>query len=95
MLTVQLQVQVKAGFVNAAATDGTLRPLTEAMLKSVIADCWNAGATPTIVMLDLRKSKRFLHLLVTQQALRKQKRSKLTAAIDVYISDFGELRDCS
>ena len=40
----------EAGFVNAAATDGTLRPITEALLKGVIADCWNAGATPKIVM---------------------------------------------
>ena len=38
----------EAGPVNAAATDGTLRPLTEALVN--IADCWNAGATPTIVM---------------------------------------------
>jgi len=40
----------EAGFVNAAATDGTLRTLTETLLKDVIKGCWDEGATPKIVM---------------------------------------------
>ena len=31
----------EAGYPNAAATDGTARAITEAMLKGVIADCWD------------------------------------------------------
>ena len=39
-----------AGYPSAAATDGTARSITEAMLKSVVADCWNEGAEPSIVL---------------------------------------------
>ena len=41
----------EAGYPDAAATDGTQRAITEAILKGVIADCWDAGAEPSVVLL--------------------------------------------
>lgn len=82
----------EAGSVNAAATDGTLRPLTEALLKGVIADCWNAGATPTIVMCGSGQKQKISTFTGNATRFKEAEDSKLNAAIDVYISDFGEVQ---
>jgi hypothetical protein len=82
----------EAGFVNAAATDGTLRPLTEALLKDVIADCWNAGAQPTIVMCGSAQKQKMSTFTGNATRYKEAEDSKLNAAIDVYVSDFGELQ---
>jgi hypothetical protein len=72
-----------AGFPNAAATDGTVRALTEQMLKDVIASCWNNGAEPSIVLCGSA---------VKQKISSTFTGKKLNAAIDVYVSDFGTLQ---
>lgn len=82
----------ESGFVNAAATDGTLRPLTEALLKSVIADCWNAGAQPTVVMCGSAQKQTMSTFTGNATRYKEAEDSKLNAAIDVYVSDFGELQ---
>jgi len=81
----------EAGFVNAAATDGTLRAMTEAMLKSVIADCWNAGATPTIVMCGSGQKQKISTFTGNATKFQDVDAKRLTAAVDIYISDFGSL----
>jgi len=82
----------ESGSVNAAATDGTLRPITETLLKSVIADCWNSGATPTIVMCGSAQKQKISTFTGNATRFKEAEDSKLNAAIDVYISDFGELQ---
>jgi len=82
----------ESGSVNAAATDGTLRPLTEALLKGVIADCWNAGATPTVVMCGSGQKQKISTFTGNATRFKEAEDSKLNAAIDVYISDFGEVQ---
>ena len=83
-----------SGYVNAAATDGTLRALTEAMLKSVIASCWDNGAEPSLVLCgSLVKQK--ISSTFTGSATKYQDMTdtkKLVAAIDIYVSDFGTLQ---
>lgn len=83
-----------AGFPNAAATDGTPRALTEDMLKSVIASCWNNGAEPTIVLcgsaVKQKISSTFTGSATKYQDMTDSK--KLVAAIDIYVSDFGTLQ---
>lgn len=83
-----------AGYVNAAATDGTLRALTEAMLKSVIASCWDNGAEPSLVLCgSLVKQK--ISSTFTGSATKYQDmtdKKSLSAAIDIYVSDFGTLQ---
>ena len=82
----------ESGFVNAAATDGTLRPITEALLKTVIASCWNAGATPKIVMCGSAQKQKISTFTGNATRYKEAEDSKLNAAIDVYISDFGEVQ---
>ena len=82
----------ESGFVNAAAKGGTLRPLTEALLKSVIADCWNAGAQPTVVMCGSAQKQTMSTFTGNATRYKEAEDSKLNAAIDVYVSDFGELQ---
>ena len=80
-----------SGFVNAAATDGTLRPITEALLKGVIADCWNEGATPSVVMCGSAQKQKISTFTGNATRFKEAEDSKLNAAIDVYISDFGSI----
>lgn len=82
-----------AGFPNAAATDGSVRALTEQMLKDVIADCWDAGAEPTMVLCG-STVKQKISSTFTGSATRYRDISdkKIVAAVDVYVSDFGDLQ---
>ena len=81
------------GYPNAAATDGTLRALTETMLKDVIASCWDEGAEPTIVLCG-SGVKQKISSTFTGSATRYRDISdkKVVASIDLYVSDFGELQ---
>lgn len=83
-----------SGYPNAAATDGTARALTEDMLKSVIAQCWNNGAEPSIVLcgsaVKQKISSTFTGSATKYQDMTDKK--KLVAAIDIYVSDFGTLQ---
>ena len=82
-----------AGYPDAAATDGSVRELTEAMLKGVIADCWDNGAEPSIVLCG-SAVKQKISTAFTGSATKYQDmtdKKTLSAAIDVYVSDFGTL----
>ena len=68
-----------------------LRAMTEAMLKSVVADCWNAGATPTIVMCGSAQKQKISTFTGNATKFQDVDAKKLTAAVDIYISDFGSL----
>jgi len=81
-----------AGFPNAAATDGTTRTLTETLLKGVIADCWDAGAEPSVVLCGSGAKQTISTFTGNATRYKEAEDSKLNAAIDVYVSDFGELQ---
>lgn len=81
-----------AGYPNAAATDGTARAITEALLKSVIASCWDEGADPSIVLCGSSQKQTISTFTGNATRYKEAEDSKLNAAIDVYISDFGELQ---
>ena len=77
------------GTTSAARTDGTQRPLTEALVKSGIQSAWTNGG-----MIDLIMCGPFNKTIVSTFAgnnTRMQDTSdkKLVAAVDVYVSDFG------
>jgi hypothetical protein len=82
-----------SGHPNAAATDGTLRALTEAMLKTVIASCWDNGAEPSVVLCG-SAVKQKISSTFTGAATKYRDISdkKVVAAVDLYVSDFGELQ---
>lgn len=81
-----------AGYPNAAATDGTARAITEALLKSVIASCWDEGADPSVVLCGSSQKQTISTFTGNATRYKEAEDSKLNAAIDVYISDFGELQ---
>jgi len=81
-----------AGYVDAAATDGTTRAVTEALLKGVIADCWDQGAEPSVVICGSSQKQTISTFTGNATRYKEAEDSKLNAAIDVYISDFGELQ---
>jgi len=82
-----------AGYPNAAATDGTPRALTEAMLKSVIAQCWDNGAEPSIVLCGSAvKQKISATFTGSATKFKNVDDMKVVAAVDLYVSDFGELQ---
>lgn len=82
-----------AGHPNAAATDGSAtRAITEALLKGVIKDCWDSGAEPSIVLCGSSQKQTISTFTGNATRYKEAEDSKLNAAIDVYISDFGELQ---
>ena len=81
-----------AGYVNAAATDGTQRTLTEALLKSVIASCWENGAEPSLVVCGSSQKQTISTFTGNATKYKDITDKTLSAAIDIYVSDFGELQ---
>jgi hypothetical protein len=81
-----------AGYPDAAATDGTQRAITETILKGVIADCWDEGAEPSVVLCGSSQKQTISTFTGNATRYKEAEDSKLNAAIDVYISDFGELQ---
>jgi hypothetical protein len=82
----------EAGYPDAAATDGTQRAITEDILKGVIADCWDNGAEPSVVLCGSFNKQTISGFTGNATRYKEAEDSKLNAAIDVYISDFGELQ---
>merc|ERR1711991_874527 len=80
-----------AGYPNAAATNGTARSITETMLKSVVADCWTEGAEPSIVLCGASQKQTISGFTGNATKFQEVDAKRLTAAVDVYISDFGSL----
>lgn len=80
-----------SGYVDAAATDGTQRDVTEGLLKSVIAQCWDAGAEPSVVICGSGVKQEISTFTGNATKYKDITDKTLSAAIDVYVSDFGEL----
>jgi hypothetical protein len=81
-----------AGYPNAAATDGTQRAITETLLKGVIADCWDEGAEPSIVLCGSSQKQTISGFTGNATKFQEVDGKKLTAAVDIYVSDFGTLQ---
>lgn len=80
-----------SGYVNAAATDGTQRDVTEALLKTVIAGCWDNGAEPSVVICGSGVKQEISTFTGNATKYKDITDKTLSAAIDVYVSDFGQL----
>jgi hypothetical protein len=81
-----------AGYPNAAATDGTTRAITETLLKSVIASCWDEGADPSIVLCGSSQKQTISGFTGNATKYQEVDGKRLTAAVDIYVSDFGQLQ---
>ena len=77
---------------NTAQTDGTQVPFTEARLKNVLQKIFVAGGMPDTVMLSPAAKQTFSSFTGNSTRFDKGEDQKLFAAVDVYVSDFGELK---
>lgn len=82
-----------AGIV-AAATNGTQRAFTETLLKGVIASAWNNGGEPSMAIMSLTQKQIAAAFAGLAQSRREtgDKKLKIIAGADVYVSDTGEVQ---
>lgn len=76
----------------AAATDGTGRTFTEALLKGVIKKVWDYGGDPSIVMMTGSKKQTastFTGIATQYNDLADQRKVQIIGTADIYKSDFG------
>ena len=81
-----------AGAGNAAHTDGTQRVFTEAQLKSVIKNVWNAGGDPSMVMVGPFNKQKLSGFTGNSTRFDAGADATLYTSVDVYASDFGQLQ---
>lgn len=81
-----------AGIV-AAATNGTQRAYTEALLKTVLQSVWVAGGNPKMVITNgtQKQAEAAFTGLATQRRESGDKRLTIVAGADYYVSDFGTI----
>lgn len=77
---------------SARVDSATLSAFTEARLKNVIKKCFDAGGKPTAVMLNSFNKQQFSTFTGRGTPMQDQGERKITAAVDVYESDFGRLK---
>lgn len=77
---------------NTAATDGTQRAFTESQLKNVLQLIFTQGGEPDTVMVGPLQKQTFSTFTGGTTKFDKSEDKSLTAAIDVYVSDFGTLK---
>lgn len=79
---------------TVAATNGTQRTSTEALLQSVVKSCWDNGGHPTILLVGSAQKQVVSGFsgIATQYQQANGKKAKIVAAADIYIGDFGELQ---
>lgn len=76
----------------AAPTDGTLRALTESMVKGVIKSCWTEGGDPGMLVCGPFNKQAVSAFTGNSTRFDKGEDKRLVSAIDVYVSDFGDHR---
>lgn len=79
---------------TAARTDGTQRAFTEDMLKTVVAEVWNSGGTPKMLMVgsfNKQKVSGFTGIATRYRDVPAGQQAQIVGAADVYVSDFGTI----
>lgn len=77
---------------NNTATDGTVRPLTEPLMKAVIQQAWTQGGNPNVIMCGPFNKTVISGFTGGSTRFDIGEDKRLVAAIDVYVSDFGTHR---
>ena len=80
------------GAGNTAATDGTQRTFTETLLKSVLRDCFTNGGDPDCVIVGPNHKQIMSTFTGNATRFKTAEDKKLTATIEIYQSDFGDLQ---
>lgn len=74
-----------------ARTDGTQRAFAESQLKTVLSSIWDNGGTPDLIMCGSFNKQALSGFSGNATRTVDASQQRLNAAIDVYVSDFGEL----
>jgi hypothetical protein len=75
---------------TAGPAPGTQRAFSEDLLKTVLSAVWSAGGDPSKIILGPINKARASTFAGNATRMDRSEDKKLTAAVDVYISDFGE-----
>ena len=73
-------------------TDGTVRPLLETFLKSVIQNVWNNGGNPSLIIAGPFNKTVISTFSGNSTRFDTGEDKRLVSAIDIYVSDFGDHR---
>lgn len=88
------QYTFSGGVPVTARTDGTNRPYTEALLKQALVAQYNAGGEVSMLMVSPTKKQEtssFPGIADIRYNAAGAKPSVIIGAVDVYVSDFGNL----
>jgi hypothetical protein len=77
---------------NTDKTDGTTRAFVESQVKSVCQLVYTAGGDPDTIMMGPAAKQTFSSFTGNATRMDKSEDAKLYTSIDVYVSDFGELK---
>jgi hypothetical protein len=77
---------------NTGVTDGTTRSFTEAQLKNVLQLVYIAGGKPDTISMGAAAKQTFSGFTGGANRNDNSEDKKVTAAVDVYVSDFGTLK---
>lgn len=81
------------GSESTPAAAGTARPLTETMLKGMIRQCYEAGGNiDQIMAAPLVRSKISEILRADANRTDNIEKNKVSATVEVYVSDYGNLK---
>lgn len=92
--TAQTTPGYSAGTVAAPTDSTTAGTLTEAMLKAVIKEVWNAGGDPSVLMVGPATKQKisagFTGIATRYRDVPSGRQAQVIAGVDLYVSDFGE-----
>lgn len=77
---------------NVAQTDGTLRTFTETQLKDVAQKVYAQGGNPNVIMMGPLQKQTFSTFTGGRTMNTDADDKKVTASVDVYVTDFGTLK---
>lgn len=83
-----------SGYVSAAATNGTLRNFTEALLKDVHRQCRENGGSPDLLIVSpaLKQTfSTFTGVAANRHQVPSTKPGTIIGAMDLYVGDFGTI----
>jgi len=83
-----------SGSTNSAGavTDGTQRVLTESILKGELKSCFDNGGDPDLLIVGSFNKQKVSGFTGNSTRMDMAEDRSLVATIDVYVSDFGEVR---
>jgi len=85
-----------SAFGTTPPTAGTDKAVVESDIKDLMKKCWDAGASPSIIMVDGALKQKISTLSQSVSELRTSANDKspayVVAAVDIYVSDFGNLQ---